>query len=476
MVVSFRFSALGRSCSLALAILAGAFALLGTARPARGNDLDLFGLGAREISLGGAMTAYSNEFAATYYNPAGLMNGRHLALSTGYSFADYALDFDSQRGGTLDDDATRIRDLAGISFGLSTTLAPGDPDAKFAVGFALFLPVKRALDISESTASEVPEFVLYGGGRDRLAIYLGGAFRPFPWLSIGAGATLFADSDGENVNNILVGADRIEFEQDASHDAAPVIGVLLEPWEFLSFGVTYRGELSTKIEFRSITNDLADITFESITLFSPHQVAIGAAFDATARLTFVLDVTWYNWSAFKDAFIVAEANGLLVGNRVDSGFDDIIVPRVGVEFEALPWLLLRFGYFYQPSPAPEQDGFTNLIDNDKHVLSIGVGFQYDTDPLLRSSRPAGVGTAEATHDGPHENDRAIFPRGRSGVDFGPERMPALRKWPILSLDMFFQYHFLAPRDHGKIDPADPIGDSDSGGSILNFGLQLTLRF
>ena len=40
---------------------------------------------------------------------------------------------------------------------------------------------------------------------------------------------------------------------------------------------------------------------------------------------------------------------------------------------ALIQLPVRLGYVYEPSPLPEQVGVSNLIDSDRHTLTVGVG-------------------------------------------------------------------------------------------------------
>lgn len=451
-------------------ILAALLVAMLPAASASANDMDTFGLGARQIALGGAVTGYVSDPSAVYYNPSGLVNSRHLNLSLGYSFADYGLQLDSQNGGALDDRAERLRDLSAATMGMSTVLPPGDEDALFAVGMAFFVPLQRLIEIEETTASSDPEFALYGPSRDRLGMYMCGAWRVNDWLALGAGLTVFADSEGQNVNTVLGAEDQIVFQQDASHDAAPIVGMLFEPTDTFSLGLTFRGELSTKVDFLSVTNDLVAVTIESITFFSPNQVAVGAAWDVIDDLTLLVDVSWLEWSAFQDAFLVATANGAAVGNRVRSGFDDIIIPRLGVELQTTSSTMLRFGYFYHPTPAPEQDGATNLIDNDKHVFSLGLGYVYDRNSLLRKSA---------------KPKRRLFPPRKDVTEEAAaadsqgeaeEEGSLLDTLPVMNLDVFVQYHFLIPRDHEKIDPADPIGDVESKGWILNVGFQLTLRF
>ena len=59
-----------------------------------------------------------------------------------------------------------------------------------------------------------------------------------------------------------------------------------------------------------------------------------------------------------------------------------MIPRIGVEWLALKTpalsMMLRTGYFFEASPVPSQRGQTNFVDSDKHGVSVGVGFEINT--------------------------------------------------------------------------------------------------
>jgi hypothetical protein len=77
---------------------------------------------------------------------------------------------------------------------------------------------------------------------------------------------------------------------------------------------------------------------------------------------------------------------------------------------------------------PDQVYQTNILDSDKHVLTIGAGYQFK-DPW------------------------DIVPNG-------------------MSVDAFFQYQFLVPRDTIKKSSVDPVGDYRITGGAPIGGLSL----
>src|SRR5262249_45399908 len=178
-------------------------------------------------------------------------------------------------------------------------------------------------------------------------------------------------------------------------------------------------------------------------LFQPLQVAAGFAARLTPSLLVTADLTYQRWSAFANpaSKIDLQYDFKNFNNLVNIPpqlplepvyFHDTFVPRVGVEWSPRRSLFLRAGYAFESSPAPEQRGETNLVDNDKHTFSAGVGF-----------RVPGLG--------------AVVPRP-------------------FDIDLYFAGTVLPERLHRKLSAVDPVGDYESQGSVLSGGIATRWRF
>ena len=120
----------------------------------------------------------------------------------------------------------------------------------------------------------------------------------------------------------------------------------------------------------------------------------------------------------------------------DPNFSNIVIARLGLENEILHGekirLLSRVGYFFEPSPAPNQTQNTNYADSHKHGTSIGLGLELlDLRPVLESP---------------------------------------------LELDWVFQAIWMQNRSYNKDSPADLIGDYTISGVILGSSLTLGVQF
>ncbi len=438
----------------ACAALLGLFASLGLPALAAANPLDAFGLGARSIAMGGAVTSLVDDVSANYYNPAGLARSERLQLEFGYIYADPTLTIN---GGDLNVDASR-----GFQGGV---LMPGRLlDRRVAVSLGLHLPDERVARLRALPQSQ-PRFTLYDNRPQRLTISASGAVEIVEGLTLGAGLTFLANT----VGTLSLGGqlDIAQVEQTTLLSSLDVdlaairyltAGVLWEAGEHLRLGVTFRDEFKLRLDLGvEVIGDLAfngnvvqeDVTFKVMTynvnLFSPRQVAFGVGWEEE-RWQASLDVTWVQWSRFPPP---ASRIEVTLDERLASiaalppfevplspAFHDILVLRAGGELQLYrgPVLevLSRAGYVWEPSPAPEQPGITNYVDLDKHAVSLGLGL-----------------TLEEWID--------LFP--------GP-----------VGLDLTGQLIHLRPRAYLKDDPADPVGDFEARGHIWSGSLMTRFHF
>jgi long-chain fatty acid transport protein len=427
-----------------------------TAAPARANPIDAFGFGSRAAALGGAYTAIADDSSASYYNPAGLVRGDDLRVDIGYRWAHPLL--------RLNGRDTGVDDTRGVVAGL---VAPGAIGPfRYAVGVALALPDQRLTRVRSLPFAE-PRFVYYDNRTQRLLLSTNLAIQIVPGLYVGGGLTYMSRTQGAlglrgsvAVSNPDDSALVSKIDVDLVAVRYPQVGLLWEATRWLALGVSYRHSflLDLDQQFRidgNIGNPGLPPVVQggyfaahttSTDLFQPWQLTVGAAV-RFGRLLITYDLAFHRWSEMPVA-----ASHLDLGLDIKQfnnavhlppsrdypapGFHDIVVPRLGVEWRAVErerWSLdVRGGYVYEASPAPEQTGESNLVDNDKHTFSIG----------------AGVAIARL-----------------GGVFLHP-----------VTVDAHVALTWLPPRAHRKDDPLDPVGDYVSDGVVVQMGLMLGSRY
>jgi len=365
--------------------LALALGLLLAAAPARANALDDFGLSSRHAAMAGAAVADTSGWAAAHHNPGAVALSSDYQVALGYGGAAMGLSINGR-------DA-QVTSPRGVSVGLSIPVRVRS--WLFALGVALYMPDQFVVRIRLRPSTE-PQFALLDNNLSHLVVTTVLSVRPARWLSLGAGATLLADAAGNGISFDvgIVGGEKVgraALDVTLPVRAAAVAGIAIVPSRFFRIGAAYRGQLDLSLKLDVLANvDIVGITgdafisIRAVNFFTPHKVSLGVAVDPHKSLTLSAEVDWLNWSAFTHALPdLRVLVGLGVTPPIIEGllpsprFNDIWVPRLGAELRRdlhrKVGLAARIGYAFVPSPVPDQTSLTNFADNDRHVISFGLG-------------------------------------------------------------------------------------------------------
>ena len=442
---------------------------LGAAADVEASVPDTYGFGSRSASMAGAVTADAHDFSAGYYNPAGLVEAPGIELSVGYM-----ANIQNLRVGGLDNEVDDVRGLVG---GL---VAPGEVlGVPFAFSVGVHLP-DDGLSFINARRQGIPRWELYDTRAQLLYLEASLAVRPLPWLMLGGGIAYLSATRGSfgirgEADILSPFESKLEHEVDADLTAVrfPQFGLRLLWGGGGAFGVTYRGQsnldLQLDAELEGIVNFagidvplLYLVEARTIAAFTPQQVAMGLSFQYIEDLHVNFDLTWVNWGSYESP--TAQIDALLdvqpppgtpvqlpeqpvPPEIVPPEFRDRWVPRFGAEYRGaavgpvrqvhdeerrLVVVPLRAGYVYEKSPVPDQTGINNLVDADRHTLTVGLGVELN--------RP--------------------FPE----LGFS------------LTLDGHGMFSFLPERQTIKDNPADFVGDYSANGNIYGGGGTLGVQF
>jgi long-subunit fatty acid transport protein len=430
--------------------------------PAAGAHIfDLFGAGSRATALGSAGVALGADLASLYYNPAGIADIEDFQFSLSYLYADPTLEVDGKD--------TDVDSYSGV---VIATAVPGRiANIKFSGGALFYVPDKR-LARYLLMPKERPRYVLYANDAQRMVVLMPFAVQVTSWLSVGAGCSMLIEMSGKEelfVSEVVAGEPVVPSRGRHSEDFTPTFspygGILLKLAKQLTVGISYADKSEFTLDITPVVflPDIYVYSWMPVPLiratridargaeashFTPAQLNAGLTVRPVPRLLATASLTWARWSEYEEYTprVTLKLSGV-PGNLGDwiqvfeypipaPNFHDILIPAAGVEYRALESahvdLDLRLGYYYRPSPVPDQTGLTNFMDGDIHAPSCGVGVTFKD--LFR-----------------------------------------IVKKP-LSLDAHFQYQIMTSRKIVKLNPADAVGDYETGGNILNVGGTLTARF
>ncbi len=395
-----------------------------------------FGFGGRAIAMGGAVAASSADYAAMFYNPAGVAFAEGPTLGAGFVYGSPDLRINGE-----EQDVDPIR---AFQVGGSLPLGSSKYLGRITLGLAVHIPTSTAMTLGAEDPAK-PHFVLYSIDPQRTAVYLGGSVRILPSLSIGAGVSILAEAE-LNLNLSLLSSSFITHHSPTKYNFDPIFGIKFKPTKSLALAAVYRESKTAtlKPELKIFVGDeqiLPTVTIFNQFNYEPREAVVAAMYSFRERLVVEVDVTWMDYSNYQVSTPKYEFEEevpdwvktlLSMNNFPDPEFKDIFVPRLGTEFMVNKYFTLRGGYYYQASPVPDQRGITNYVDADKHVISIGGGV------------------------------KAFLP-------------PKILERPI-HIDFVFQAQILQERSVIKDDPEDPVGDYTIDGEIFLGGIFLTHVF
>ncbi|NLH48322.1 MAG: hypothetical protein GX444_06935 [Myxococcales bacterium] len=337
-----------------------------------------YGLSARSVGLGNAMTAVGYDYSTTFFNPAALGALSANQIDLGYLYAGPQL-----TGGPKDDseavdfDTANKVALIGFTMNLGTLFKK---EHGLGLGFDIAMDNNtKSFMAFEEKRSDDGQFMRYGLTSVTMTTGLG--VEIIPQLYLGAGGFIMVKGENKLIAETdMAGNTKEEQIQVSAEPAiAPIVSLFAPVHPMVTLGLTYRGkglaqfdniDAATKalVSDSPLTNLNLVMAFKDT--YVPQQAALGASVTPLKSLLIAVDVTWANWGDYQKEM----EKGDVVKDSAKFDTRDLYIPRLGVEYGVLDNLQLRFGYYFEDTPFADPGlGNTVVLDNAKHAFSLGVG-------------------------------------------------------------------------------------------------------
>ena len=354
--------------------------------------------------MANAMAATADDWASSYYNPAG--GGLQFRPTYGVGYLITGSQITSIGPQAPDLDSTQ-----GLTFGTNLPLPLGGfMKDRLAFGMALFLPKDLMLGIEVPYPDDAQYVLLQNAGRSmHEAACLG--LRLMDGLAVGGGAQMYVNTAGElNASVQAGGTIQAMVGEELLMTISPTFGLLVKPEAFwaplhgLGFGLVFRDRFFTRydIPVNSYLNSVPFLVqFQATSLYTPRQYVAGLSY-AWKQWRWEVDLGFNEWSDFPDPNLHIQVNLKIPILPVDfqnsivrpPHFHDTLTPRAGMEVTALSVnegdLRVRTGYTYEPSPVPPQTGYTNYLDTDRHIAGLSLGWEWSGVSIYRFQAPVNI--------------------------------------------------------------------------------------
>lgn len=379
----------------------------------------------------------------------------------------------------------------GTMLGVRRAIGP-----RLGVGLSLFAPTGRLLRL-QTIEPRIPTYFMYQNRTQRYAMAVGLGVQPLTSLNIGVGVRMLSrsrldatftvdavvdgDPDGNGVDEVVSATvDVHDMTFDLKPAFIPVAGLQWKPGELdarfegLALGFTWRGEGGVPVDvgldaqINARTQDLGDleplvvaaVVQAAVSVFDhyvPQQFQLGVSYSFQDVFHTYLDVHHTRWEAMQLNYSrvlsagidtsLADTSGVDLGAGLTPNvkFRNTWSLRTGTELHLPPfdlpgrggWLrpVFRGGFGYEPSPLVAQSSETALLDSDRLIFGLGLGFEHGAiwdlvdgpvswDSFFQYHSLASGTLARAATDSP----RAGYPVGGASVPIGGRFYAAGMQW------------------------------------------------
>ena len=357
------------------------------------NGLNLNGLGARMVAMGGAFVGLADDFSAVMWNPAGLaqleattfgLSGDIIIPKGTYQFGLLGIDTETESKmypAGMVGFFTPVGDniVAGISVytpsGLGATWNGAD--------LAFLSGVSPLLGGTGNPTTIWKSFIGQVSISPAVAVKINDTFFLGVALNVNYGIFDIERTAGSAQVAPTVFLDLGQYTED-SHGwgIGGTIGALVKPIEEVSIGVTFRTPIKVKFEGDASIENFpligapGESTF-SREVISPMWLGIGVAFHPTENITITADGHYTNWGKL-DVVETEFTDEIWQGVLADEAdlellWEDKWQFRFGVEYWVNDTFAVRAGYYNDPTPSPDTTLNVLIPGFDFNAITGGVG-------------------------------------------------------------------------------------------------------
>ncbi len=327
-------------------------------------------ISARTAGLGAAMTARTDVVESAWFNPAvsAMLDGPKFMTGMAAVIPQMKLDSDNGHWDMKD----KVYPLPHV-YG---AMPLGD---KFGLSMAINVPYGLTTEWHNNWPGKF--YAVYTELRC-LFISPAVAIKPLDWISFSAGPNfVYATADMRKAVTPRVPGLKTNMNgEDWAYGYT--VSMIAKPIKDWSFGVTYHSQVDIGLR-GTARYTMALPPFQKSDMWLdvslPRTVSLGVATTAIKNFTFSMDIVWTDWSSYESLdFVYEKAPGTAKPGvvRIPRNWEDAWAFKFGAEYTYNQMWQFRVAYAYDKSPIKNKYREPTLPTNDRHVFSVGLGWNY----------------------------------------------------------------------------------------------------
>jgi len=382
----FFFAALGLVCA-------------GSLQANMGNIATTYGLLPTDVASAQGLSLFNTKVSATYYNPSQLSRDERGELTGALLHGDHKLKAVSLGGDNApvrEGDVLMSTPTQHALIGMKTDLTSLTKYQRplyfgFIAGIEKF--GAEMLAFTSETSNE-GQYLRYG--RQPLFLNLGGAVQIIPGIDVGASAriTLHSNASLTAQTNLAGETEYESLDVSAEPSIKPILGSTFDFGQLFCSDSCLLSGFEGALVFRGRSNSKTTVVANTVipgTIPDPGLTLAITTLDAWQPDVFAAGIQ-YRADKWRVAVTAEKQNWSRLGREFERDtikdqaqleFQDVIIPRVGMEIRVADYFIFTSGLALEKSPLKGRESLdVNYFDNDRVVVGLGLGMELPNPPVL----------------------------------------------------------------------------------------------
>lgn len=352
------------------------------------------------LGAANAGTAVTRDPSIVFFNPAGMTEFQHPAVSVSGIWVQPSFDFQTLIATDfVGNPITGTENNPGVGTLIPAAFYVQPINEKWFFGLSFEVP------FGLSTFYDDTSYARYFATRSKIAAYTlspSAAYKINEQFSIGVGldiqyltASLDQAYDFASVSQFNNGD--VFIDNDAhSWGAGWNVGIYVKPTPSSRFGIAYRSHVNHSLNGSSdVSNVPDDVVSTSIAeIFGlrdsdvssqvelPESLVFSFAYDVTPRWTTLVDVQYMHWSSVQSITLTFSGNPTGLNPATNHlppatlllDYQDSVRVALGEEVKVNKDIVMRFGFAFDQTPSRGQAQLVRLPDGNRYWLTLGSSF------------------------------------------------------------------------------------------------------